>query len=404
MLGSREAYSPERIKEYQFNQLKNILLHSYHNVPYYSDLFNKIQFNPERFNSLDDLKIIPFLTKKIIRENFDNLISVKKVPGGCYSTTTSGSTGEPLKILLDYDSFFKENAFLYHFRKKLGYKFEDKLVTFRGIDFGGKYWRLNPINNETIFSPFKLSKQTLELYRKKINEIKPSYLNGYFSSIYFLAKLLSENNQFLDSKLKGIFLSSENVDDAERRFVEEFFNVRTLTFYGHTERCVIAQEFAHDEYLFDPYYGFTEQIETGDDTNEIIGTGFLNKTMPLIRYKTDDICQENIDGKVTIKGRRNINDFLIGKNDEKISNSGLHFLSDILVTVSKYQFIQERKGNAVLLIVPNKNFISSELSFIKKEIDKKMRGIIDFEIKLQENLTLSSRGKFQMFNSNISNE
>ena len=245
--------------------------------------------------------------------------------GGSYSTSTSGSTGEPLNILLDYDSFFKENAFLYYFRKKFGYQFKDKLVTFRGIEFGKQSWRLNPINNETIFSPFILTKQTLDIYRNKINKIKPSYLNGYFSSIYFFAKLLSDANQSLDFNLKGIFLSSENIDEVERLFVEDFFKVRTLTFYGHTERCVIAQEFAHNEYSFDPYYGFTEQNKIKENTYEIIATGFLNETMPLIRYKTEDICETVNDGKVAIKGRRNTNDFLIGINDEKISNSSLTF-------------------------------------------------------------------------------
>jgi phenylacetate-CoA ligase len=402
-LGNREGYSPERIKEFQLTGLKNILLHSYQNVPYYSDLFNKIQFNPEELKSFDDIKIIPYLTKDIIRENFNKLISVKKVKGGCYTTNTSGSTGEPLKMLLDYDSFFKENAFIYYYRKKLGYQFGDKLVTFRGVNFGEKYWRFNPINNETIFSPFKLSKKTLEIYLKKINAIKPSYFNGYFSSIYFFAKLLSESNQSLSFRLKGIFLSSENINEAERLFVEDFFKVKTLTFYGHTERCVIAQEFAHNEYSFDPYYGYTEQIKTKDNSYEIVGTGFLNETMPLIRYKTDDICLDTNKDTVTIAGRRNINDYLIGINDEKISNSSLHFLGDILGAVSKYQFIQEKKGDAVLLLVPDKNFIMSELALIRKEIDKKMRGIINFEIKLDEKVVLTSRGKFQMFITNNSN-
>ena len=82
----------------------------------------------------------------------------------------------------------------------------------------------------------------------------------------------------------------------------------------------------------------------------------------------------------------------------------LHFLSDILVNVSKTQFIQEKKGDAVLLIVPNKNFINSELTLIRREIDKKMSGIINFDIKLEEKVILSPRGKFQMFISNVANQ
>jgi phenylacetate-CoA ligase len=253
------------------------------------------------------------------------------------------------------------------------------------------------MHNEIIFSPLKLTKRTLELYRKKINEIKPAYLNGYFSSIYYFAKLLSENNQKLNFRLKGIFLSSENIDEDERLFVESFFQVKSLTFYGHTERCVIAQELRHNEYLFDPYYGFTEQVSIDDNTFEIAGTGFLNKTMPLIRYKTDDLCKISYDGPVSIVGRRDIKDFLIGINDEKIFSSSLHSLSDILNNVAKHQFIQNEKGKAILLIVPDKGFKYSEIAFIKSALDKEVKDVIDFEIKVEDRVVLTSGGKSQMF-------
>jgi phenylacetate-CoA ligase len=404
LLEAREAIPSEKINEYQLIQTKEILIHAYQNVPYYTELFNKIDFKPDKFHSFEDIRIIPFLTREIIQENFNKLISAKKIKGGCYGSTTSGSTGIPLKLLLDYDSFYKENAFIYYFRKALGYQFKDRLVTFRGIEFGTKFWKYNPTNNETIFSPFKLSRLTLEFYLDKINEIKPSYLNGYFSSIYYFAKLLSENNQTLNFRLKGVFLISENINEDERLFVESFFNARSLTFYGHTERCVIAQEIKHNKYYFDPYYGLTEKIQISENSFEIVGTGFLNRTMPLIRYKTEDLCQNESDGAISILGRRNVTDFLIGINDEKIFNSSLHFLSDILTNVTQYQFIQHKKGRAILLIVPNKNFNISEVTSIKMEIDKKLNGIIDFEIKVEEKVILSSRGKFQMFNSNISNE
>ena len=396
-LENREGIAPAEIKEYQFNQLKQILIYAFQNVPYYTELFNEINFRPENLNSFDDIKVIPFLTKEIIRDNFDKLISVKKVNGGCYRTTTSGSTGKPLEMLLDYNSFFKENAFIYFFRKELGYRYIDKLVTFRGIEFGGRLWRYNPMHNEIIFSPFKLSKKSLDIYVKKINSIKPGYFNGYFSSIYYFTKLLFESNIKLNFRLKGIFFISEKIDAIERQFVESFFEVKSMTFYGHTERCIIAQELHQDEYTFDPYYGFTEMISTNDNNYNIVGTGFLNKTMPLIRYLTDDFCLPISEDKCSIVGRRDLNDFLLGINGEKISSASLHFISNFLINVIGYQFIQNRVGKSVLLLVPTKDFKTSELARIKCEIDRELKGIIDFEIKVDEKLILASSGKFQMF-------
>ena len=113
------------------------------------------------------MKKIPFLTRKLITENFDKLISREKVKNGYYIGTTGGSSSVPLKFLLDYDSIYKENAFIYYYRKKLGYKFNDKLVAFRQVEFTNSLWKFNPMYNELIFFPIKLSKITIQDYVKK---------------------------------------------------------------------------------------------------------------------------------------------------------------------------------------------------------------------------------------------
>jgi phenylacetate-CoA ligase len=403
LLEGRETINHEKIKEYQLSQTKELLVYSYQNVPYYTELFNKIKFDPEKLNSFDDIKVIPYLTKQIIRQNFDKLISTKKVNGGYYIATTGGTTGEPLKVLLDYDSIFQENAFIYQFRKRLGYQFEDKLATFRGVEFGGKLWKLSPMYNELLFSPFKLSKLTLNHYVKKINSFNAKYLNGYLSSLYFFAKLMEENQIRLSVKLKGIFLLGENIDVSQRQFLENFFSVKSSTHYGQTERCVIAEELERGLYKPNPFYGYTELIKQSSDDYEIVSSGFLHRTMPLIRYKSGDLC-EKANGLIKIKGRWNVTDFLVGINDEKVSHISINFHSDILKNVSNYQFIQDEKGKAELLLIVNKDFNPSEITVMRTEMDRKIKGVIDFNIKVVDSLKLSSGGKFNRFISNIKND
>lgn len=403
LLERREKMSSEEIKEFQWNQLRNILVHAYENVPYYQELFNKISFDPFKVKGFEEMTKIPFLNKEIIRKNFDKLVSKKKIRNGTYMATTGGSTGEPLKILLDYDSIFKENAFLYFYRKKLGYRFDDRLVTFRGIEFGEKLWKYSPMYNELIISPFKLSELTVEKYIDKINNFKAQYLNGYLSSIYFFAKLLSEKQITLKVKLKGIFLISESINIERRKFIEEFFSVKSLTFYGHSERCIIAEEKMPNRFGFDSFYGYSEQVKTENNQFSIVGTGFLNLTMPLIRYRTDDICTPR-NGLFSIEGRWKSTDGLYGNNNEYFAHAAFNFHNDIFRNVTNYQFVQKKKGEADLLIIVNKDFKESELNLMYKEIDKKTKGVIEFNIKVVPHLILSPRGKFQMFISRIANE
>jgi phenylacetate-CoA ligase len=404
LLEDRSILSSERIKEYQLNQLKEILIFSYRNVPYYQELFNKISFDPYKFTDFEQIKIIPFLTREIIKDNFSKLKSTEKVKNGYYMGITGGSTGLPLKFYLDYNSIYKENAFIYYYRKKLGYKFDDRLVTFRGIEFENKLWKLNPMYNEMLFCPIKLSKVTIANYAKKINEFRPAYLNGYLSTIWYFAKLLEEYQINIAFKLKGIFLISENIDDNQRKFIEEFFNVKSMTFYGHSERCVIAEEITLNRYLFDPYYGYSEQIHNMGNEYSIVATGFLNHIMPFIRYKTDDICfPEN--QYYSIGGKRSSTSGFYGINDEFLSTMALlNIEKAIFKNIPRYQFVQNEKGKADLLVIVNKYFQNSDLELIKKEIDRQTKDVIDIEIKVVESLILSPRGKFQKYISNIAKE
>jgi phenylacetate-CoA ligase len=398
----KDEKSESEIKEYQFNSLKKILCHAYENVPYYQKLFKDINFDPYKFSEFEEIKSIPYLTRDLIKENFNELISSIPDKNGYYTARTGGSTGEPLKIMLDYNSIFSENAFVYINRKNLGYNFKDKVAAFRGIEFGSRMWKYNPMHNELVFSPFKLSQKTLGQYLNKMNSYHPVYLNGYLSSIYYFAKLMDQNKFELKYHLKGIFLISENIDPEKRSFVENFFNTKSMTFYGHSERVVFAEERGPSQYVFNPYYGYTELLRIDEENYEICGTGFLNNTMPLIRYKTQDICKTS-DGYVNIIGGRNTNEYLTGISGEIFSHAAINFHSDIFKNVIQYQFIQKEKGKTDLQLLVNDKFMKSEIETMKNEIDKKTKGVLEIRIKVVDRLILSERGKFKLIINNVGN-
>jgi phenylacetate-CoA ligase len=246
----------------------------------------------------------------------------------------------------------------------------------------------------------KVSKVTINEYAKKINEYQPQYLNGYLSAIWYFAKLLDEFKIDLRFKVKGIFLTSENIDSAQRKFIEEFFGAKSITFYGHSERCVIAEEIYPLKYLFDPYYGYTEQVINEESTYSIVGTGFLNYTMPFIRYKTDDICRPD-NQYFNIEGKRDSTSGLYGNNDEFLPSSVLDLDQPVFKNIITYQFFQEKKGKADLLVIAGNLYKPSEMEGMKAEMNRQTSGIIEINIKLVDRLLLSQRGKYQMYITSI---
>jgi phenylacetate-CoA ligase len=376
-------------------QINNILEHAYNTVPYYNNLIRK---RNEKLN-IEDFQII---NKEIICENFENFIS--NTNENYYEAYTGGSTGKPLKLYLDYNHVFFENAFIDYFRSKIGYNYKtDKIATFRGVEFGEKISKINPSHNELILSPFKLNSDTIHVYLKNIDKFKPSFINGYLSAIYVFTKMLKDNNLKLLNPIKGIFLISESINENQRNFIESFFKVKSITFYGHTERCVIAEEINRNEYKFHNLYGLTELIpdEEFEGAYRIVSTGLFNKKMPLIRYMTDDICYPLENGLFKIIGKRKSTEGIYGRNGEFFSQAAFNIHSNAMKNVIQYQFHQKIQGKVELHIIPSKNYNETDKENILTEINKKMKGIVEFEIIVKDKLKLSIRGKFNIIISEL---
>jgi phenylacetate-CoA ligase len=399
-LKERQNLSKGEVGEKQFIKLKQILIHAFENVPYYGKVFKRSGFNPYEFSHFSQMKILPYLDKHLVRKNFKDLISKQIPKSGYYRATTGGTSGYPLSVLLDRDSIFKEHAFINFFRARLGYESKNKIVSLRGIEFNGRFSRLNPMDNALVLSPFMLSNNTAREYVKKINRYRPEYLHGYPTSVLFLARLMEDQNLKLERQIGGIFLISESVSTKNRRFIEKVFSAETHSFYGQSERTVIADEKTINHYEFDPYYGFAETIAAGKDQFEIVGTGFLNYTMPLIRYKTGDICRKTAQGYILLTGRWETDNYLVGKNGEKIYSAAINLHSESMKNVLNYQFVQNKKGNAKMIVVPGNKFSEKDKHRILHELGQKIGKAINLKIELGK-VGMTGRGKTKMIINKI---
>ena len=77
-LTQSQWWSKEDLQVYQLNQLIKLLEYAKAKVPYYRKLFQRYSIEPSKFKSLEDIKRIPFLTKEIIREHYEELQSEEK--------------------------------------------------------------------------------------------------------------------------------------------------------------------------------------------------------------------------------------------------------------------------------------------------------------------------------------
>jgi phenylacetate-CoA ligase len=117
-------------------------------------------------------------------------------------------------------------------------------------------------------------------------------LEGFPSVLSILADFVLGRGETMPMRV--IFTSGEPLYPAAREKIESAFQASAFDSYGMTEYCGLIQQCEKGEMHLAPEYGFLEILDekndpvTGDEEGYFIWTGFLNRAMPLVRYRIGD--------------------------------------------------------------------------------------------------------------------
>lgn len=402
--------SADDIAAYQRHALGRMLEFATREVPAYQPFRSFV----ERLDPFEALKAFPLLSKDELQANFDRYLpaSLAKIPH--YECTTGGTSGNQLRFYVDDDSQAVETAFIHRMWARVGYTPACRKATFRGVEFPslkpGVYWQPNPIYNEMQFSPFHMSEATLPAYIDELRRYRPHYIHGYPSAVSLLADHAQRHGVRLDDlRVRAVLLGSEGMLPGQRESIEHVFGCRVFSWYGHSERLVLAGECEHSTaYHHFPDYGVLEITDEGanpvgvDQTGEIVGTGLLNRSLPLVRYRTGDLarklpcscaCGRSFSCFGTVRGRWE-QDFVTGKNGARVSLAALNLHGGAFEAVLRYQYVQRAPGDLVVRLVPTRVLTQSDIDRVVSAIRAKVGAEFSVAVEVTSDLTLSSRGKF----------
>lgn len=389
-----DTMNKDEISKLQIEMLRNTLIHAYEHTVYYHRLFDEIGIDIYRDFSFDMLKQIPTLTKKELKNHFEEILADDITDS--YLVTTGGTTGEPTRVQMEKNAIYREWAFVYHYWSKFGYDYKSsKLATLRGVDLGNKLYEVNPLYAEVRLNPFALNDKTIEEYVKIVDNYGSDFIYGYPSAVYNFCRLAEKKNIDIKGKFQAVFLISENLYPFQDELIRRVLDCDIATFYGHSERAVFAERYGQ-YYAFNEMYGVTELSEN----NEPIVTGFINEKTPLIRYLVDDQVQVHENG-VDITGHWD-GEELIGINGERITMTSINFHDDTFKAIKAYQFVQNEAGKCLVKLEADDKLSESEIIDIQSRIKKKLGKGFKVEVKQVEKIETTSRGKYKMLINNIS--
>lgn len=414
-----QNWSYERLRDYQLFKLKKLIDHSCRNVPYYQKLFKKLKLNPEDFNSLLDLEKIPFLTKNDIRKNPSDLIAKDVSKNDLNHATTGGSTGTPLEFYLPKTNGPITKAFEWRHWNWMGYNIGDKSMVLRGHTLESKkrnpkvWWEYDKTKNNLILSPYDMNERNLPKFIAKIEEFKPKFIRAYASNLEVIGRFARERNIKINQEkyLKGISTTSETVYSHQKKLIEEIFSCPIYDKYGNSEQTNILGMCEKREGYHDfMEYGITEIVDHNGrliikegQEGEMVVTGLHNLAMPLIRYKPEDravfthekcSCGRKLPLIKKIGGR--VQELIVGKDGRLISMTGFLFAAHgkFFGSVKKLQFVQEKKGSALLKVVKNKD-AKVGAAEIKKELEESTGNQINLKVIFVEDIPRTKRGKYK---------
>jgi phenylacetate-CoA ligase len=379
-----DSWDYGRTKEYQFKELQNLLIYCNSHVPYYQKLFSEHQFNP-KIQSFEDINKLPLLTKEIIQNNFNDLIS-KNYNGKKVLFKTSGSTGKRLEFYGEDSMYKKEAAYILHSFESHNAELYDKWSIWirrhspkDESDLIVKDYELKRI----YVSPFHLNDENIFDYVDIINQTKSTTIVTYPSTAYWLSCLLEKHNLKLPF-IKAIHGASEQCLDVWGNKIYDVFGFNLKMHYGQVEKVSFLYQSNQSNFYHESLtYSYTEY----DHDNSIIGTSFMNKVMPMIRYKTNDIVTL-LDNKIElsspitvekINGR--VDDMIISENGTRIPSVNFYTVMSKCEEVKMFQLHQKIDKTLTLKVVVSDKFNKNVMDKIEVEIRKRVGDLsLHFEI------------------------
>ena len=416
-LSRTEWYSKSEIDSYQSEQLQLLITHCYNTVPYYKDLFDNLKLKPTDIKSKRDLIKIPVLTKELVREHANKLISSEFNKKKLLMAQTSGSTGKALTTYKENRSIQFQWALWWRLRERSGIKFSTKL---KNLNFSGRpvipthnikfpYWRFNKVFNQYIVPMQVILPSTINDLVEFINHNNFDYFIGYPSIIHNLCNLIKQNNLMIKNGPKYIFSGCEKLHQFQKDAIESTLNTTVMDQYGFAEGACNAAQCLKLNYHEDFEFGIMRVVNDDYEdalNGKILGTGFSNYAMPLINYEVGDYAIESTEkctcGResrifTSIEGR--MEDYVLTPEGNKIMR--FDYLFKDTNSINEAQIHQHNLGEISIHIVKGNNYTLEMENTIRKKVSQWISPTIHVQFKYVNEIQRTRTGKFRAVISHL---
>lgn len=397
-----QNFDTDTVRAVQFRKAKKIIQFAYRNIPFWSDYFGRIGFNPEIMESVDDLKKIPPVSREFIKQSSIEYSFIRAKDS--IFDTTSGSTGVPLGFYYSRSTLLRRKSIYLRNLSWVGFNRNNQIVRIMTRDITG----LSGIGNfVSCRGPEELEEKKLYIY-SLLNQ-NAMILEGVASSVFYLAQLMEKDGVKFD--ILAVVITAERLSQGQLSFMESVFGSKIYDCYGTREVDRIAQECLKKEGLhINSDWVYVEIVdETGKSlpsgkSGKIIITTLDNFVTPLIRYELGDcgtilphLCSCGVSlPLISFEGRT-------FEQIELPDHTMIHafeftgLFNRFSDRILRYQIIQESVDHISVLIIPKYEFTLADQQKVKDVFENKTKHLMHVAVTVTSQVYSLPSGKTAMF-------
>lgn len=411
--------STEQILALQQDKLQAFIRNISATVPYYRQLFSSLGITAADIKTVEDLTQLPFLTKAVIREKFDQLTA--DTSSGLKRFNTGGSSGQPLIFMLGNERVSHDVAAKWRATRWWGVDIGDKEIVAWGspIELGAQdKMRLlrDALFRSTLIPAFDLTEEKLLAFLAQIRQSRPKMLFGYPSVFHLLAKT-AEKHQINMQQLgiKVVFVTSERLYPYQRELISQIFNAPVANGYGGRDAGFIAHECPHGSLHLSAEDIIVEIVSPDGkvmpvgEKGEIVVTHLATSEFPFVRYRTGDIaclgsapcgCGRGLPVLASVEGRST--DFVVAADGTMMHGLALIYILRDIPGIEAFKIIQHSLSETeVQLVWPDGPLPADITSLIQSGLQARLGAEVKININQLNEIAPEASGKYRYVISKV---
>ena len=355
---------PDEIAQRQNERFRKLVSRAYQKSSFYRSRYDRAGVNLRQVQTIEDIGRLPIITKADLRDHVDEMFVGQRI--NRTKAYTSGTSGSPLQVYRDYRSMIEEWAYQWRQRIDFGHHPGMKTVVLRGDLHRDQLERYDPFARSLYLSSYHLRDERAAWYYDKLSAFAPHAIYAYPSSAESLANILQSLGKTV--VVPRIFTSSETLYDHQRTKIEQVFSGKVVDWYGNAERNLALAQSADGWYDELPLYSINEYHD-----RYTVGTSLINFSLPLIRYRVDDLIRLDEPNRIKPVGYRRV-EAIQGRNDDVLllpDGSRISMIwgaFDRVPHLNRAQIIQEELDSFHLHLVVCPEFNAQHEALLRRKL------------------------------------